>query len=169
MSREKACPRGIAKQARQELHLAVQRGWAWLCLTALVGASEFERFGDSFPGAYNETIWWQMLEHSRSGSASLEDLLTFLQSEHHHCLPYVDISSTLWADLLTGSEEVKESDGQDIDFMAHAIPISHFVVTDNRMRERIEARGLDERWGTKVFSMQTIDALFAELDAIPQK
>jgi hypothetical protein len=34
------------------------------------------------------------------------------------------------------------------------------------MENRVKRLGIDRKWGTKVFSMHTVDGLFAELEAL---
>jgi hypothetical protein len=98
-----------------------------------------------------------------------EGLRAFYGSTHCQCLPTPQIRSQLWADLLTGAEPVEAGDVMDIDMLSVALPICHFVVTDARMRERILRRRLDKQSNTNVYSMKTIEPLFAELEALRKK
>jgi hypothetical protein len=54
----------------------------------------------------------------------------------------------------------------DVDLLAVALPLAHYVLTDQRMDPRIKKLGLDTKTSAKVFSMSTIDGLFAELDTV---
>lgn len=54
----------------------------------------------------------------------------------------------------------------DVELLSVAIPVSHYVVTDKRMEQRVKRLGLDLRWGTKVYSMSSIENLFVELEQL---
>jgi len=91
-------------------------------------------------------------------------MLKFFRSQHYKRLPTTRISSLLYADLLTNADRtIKKSDVMDVQLLPVAIPISHYVLTDANMVDRIQRRGIDAAWGTKVYSMRTADALLAEL------
>ena len=54
----------------------------------------------------------------------------------------------------------------DVELLSVAIPVSHYVLTDRRMEQRIKRLGLDATWGTKVYSMSSIEDLFSELEKL---
>ena len=60
-------------------------------------------------------------------------------------------------------EVVRSSDPMDVELLSTAIPVSHFVLADRAMEVRVKKLKIDEEWATKVFSMATIDELFALL------
>ncbi len=123
-------------------------------------------FQDLFPNHPWVNYWWQVWKVAAGEPTSPEAMREFFRSGHHRALPCVQVTSALLADLMTGDEPVKESDSQDVAFLSKAIPVAHYVVTDNRMRERLQAREVLERWGTQVFSMKTIDGLVGELEKL---
>jgi hypothetical protein len=104
--------------------------------------------------------WWG----NRGGD--VRALHGFMVSEYVTSLPILRISSQLHADLVTGNDAVQSGDADDIKLLSVAIPLVHFVLTDKKMENRIKRLGIDLAWKTKVFSMSTIDALFAELEKL---
>jgi hypothetical protein len=95
-----------------------------------------------------------------------DGVLKFFGSPYFSELPQPFVSSRLVAELLTGNEPIKPSDPMDVDLLSVALPISHFVLTDKRMEIRLKALGLDEKCGTEVYSMSSIEGLFARLEKL---
>jgi hypothetical protein len=114
-------------------------------------------------GFFQYKTWWQELRAQPQGWPGV---LQYFQSEHFAELPLNFISSRICADLVTGNEQITSGDPMDVELLSVAIPVSHYVLTDKRMENRIKRRGLDTRWGTAVFSMSSIDRLFVELDRV---
>jgi hypothetical protein len=92
-----------------------------------------------------------------------QNLYQFLTSAYVTSLPIVKISSQLFADLVTGSQPILSGDSMDVELLSMAIPLAQFVLTDKKMESRIKRLEIDLEWDTKVFSMSTVDGLFAEL------
>jgi hypothetical protein len=91
-------------------------------------------------------------------------LLRFLASEHYGAIPTNRIPSQIIADITTDAwRPIQAGDSTDGELLAIAIPISHFVVTDKNMAARLRRRGVDREWKAEVFSLSTIDELFARL------
>ena len=63
-------------------------------------------------------------------------------------------------------DQVLEVVEEAVQLLSVALPASHFIVTDHRMELRIKRRGLDVRCGTDVYSMSTLDGLFAQLEKL---
>jgi hypothetical protein len=95
-----------------------------------------------------------------------EGVFRFFASPYLSELPQPFISSRLTAELLTGNESIAPSDPMDVDLLSIALPVSHFVVTDRRMELRIKQLGLDVKYDTAVYSMASIDGLFAALEKL---
>jgi hypothetical protein len=95
-----------------------------------------------------------------------DGLCNFLTSGHFCDLPVVKISSQLHAKLVTDHRPIESGDSMDVKHLSLAIPVAHFVLTDRKMANRITELGIDKEWNTKVFSLSTIDSLFAELEKI---
>lgn len=108
----------------------------------------------------------QLWEDSGGRPSGIVGLTKFYASPVFAALPMNQIAALLWADLLTGNEKIHSGDPGDVALLPFAIPISHFVLIDQRMERRVKRRGIDARWGTKVFSMRTLDALMQELAAL---
>ena len=103
---------------------------------------------------------WQSLGGKKS------DFKSFFDSEHFRVLPWSDVHCRLHASLHTQSKRIESGDVGDIDQLSLILPISTFVVTDKRMEYRVRALGLDEKWGARVYSLSTADALLADLDKL---
>jgi hypothetical protein len=103
--------------------------------------------------------WKELGEHPGS-------LYEFLTSDYVTSLPMVKISSRLYADLVTGNQPILSGDSTDVELLSMAIPLAQFVLTDKKMENRIKRLGIDREWNAKVFSMSTVDGLFAELAAL---
>lgn len=95
-----------------------------------------------------------------------EGVFRFFASTYFSELPQPLISSRLTAELVTGNEPISASDPMDVDLLSVALPISHFILTDRRMELRVKKLKLGEKCGTRVYSMSTIDELFAQLESL---
>jgi hypothetical protein len=95
-----------------------------------------------------------------------EGVFKFFYSPYFTQLPLPFIQTHLIAELLTGNEPVRPSDPMDIDLLAVALPVSHFVLTDRRMEVRIKKLKLDVRFDADVYSMATIAGLFERLQKV---
>jgi hypothetical protein len=95
-----------------------------------------------------------------------EGVFRFFGSPYFNQLPIPLISSCLIAELLTGNEGISTGDPMDVELLAVALPMAHFVLTDRRMETRIKKLGLDTKCAAKVYSMSTIEELFANLESL---
>ncbi|MBC7077502.1 MAG: hypothetical protein H5T92_04260 [Synergistales bacterium] len=93
----------------------------------------------------------------------LPGLIGFFHSDSYRSVPYVDIACKLWAKIVTSNAKVEPGDSMDIAQLSVAIPCCHFIVTDQKMKNRITDLGLDTKYGTRVFSIRDIDSLQSEL------
>lgn len=98
--------------------------------------------------------------------ADWEGLGGFFTSEDFYQLPIERISSQLHAKLVTDDRPIEPGDSMDVKHLSMAIPISHFVLTDRKMANRISDLGIPREWNCKVFSESTIDGLFGELERL---
>jgi len=107
--------------------------------------------------------YWKELGGKPPG---LQGVHRYFCSSYFNELPVARIREQLGADLLTGNQPILTGDMMDVELLSVAIPVSHFVLTDKRMSERIKRRGIDKDWGTEVYSMADIDGLFGKLEAL---
>jgi hypothetical protein len=107
--------------------------------------------------------YWKDLGGKPSGPQGLHP---YFCSSYFNDLPVARIREQLGADLLTGNQPILTGDMMDVELLSVAIPISHFVLTDKRMSERVKRRGIDKDWGAEVYSMSDIDGLFCKLEAL---
>jgi len=95
-----------------------------------------------------------------------EGVNRFFFSAHFSELPLPFVSCRLNANLLTGNEPIRPGDPMDVELLSVALPLAHFVLADRRMERRIKQLGLDQKCSTFIYSMSTIDGLFAELEKL---
>ncbi len=64
-------------------------------------------------------------------------MLDFFKSEHYKSIPYVNIYSWIISDLITGEEELQNSDYFDALMISMILPYADFMLIDGSMRHRI--------------------------------
>ncbi len=100
-------------------------------------------------------------EMSRNLSKPLKDLgealIAFANSSQFRDIPAINISSRLYAAILTKfpTREAKSSDAADIDILSAYIPYMDVFCTDTFMAEQLRTLGLDRKYGVAVFSAKT--------------
>jgi hypothetical protein len=104
--------------------------------------------------------YWRELGGPGGGDIAL---YSYMNSPYYYELPVIDVGARLYADLMVNGQRIKSGDNQDVQHLAFAIPIAHYVVTDSAMADRCRRRKVGERWGTKIYSSATLEALFEEL------
>ncbi len=126
------------------------------------GHHDFWDFMAATGGLLYLTYWREL----RGQPPGWEGVNGFFCSAHFSELPLPFISCRLSANLLTGNEPIAPGDPMDVELLSVALPLAHFVLADRRMELRIKQLGLDQKCGTLVYSMSTIDGLYAELEKI---
>lgn len=81
-------------------------------------------------------------------------------------LPIIKTKFPTLGGLRDGGQRILPGDSMDVNLLSMAIPLSLFVLTDKKMEARIKRLKIDIDWGAKVFSMSTIDELFAEMESL---
>ncbi len=94
---------------------------------------------------------------------ALAGLYSFMRSPYHWELPIQDVSCRLSADLIVKHFPIKSGDNYDIQHLATAIPVAHYVVADKAMVDRCERLGIGKKWNTRLFSTRTLDDLCDEI------
>jgi hypothetical protein len=103
---------------------------------------------------------WRTMGGPGNNSASdIAALYSFMRSPYCWELPVQDVSCRLSADLLVKHFPIKSGDSVDIQHLATAIPVAHYVVADKAMVDRCERLGIGKKWDTKLFSTRTLDDL----------
>lgn len=108
-------------------------------------------------------LCWKNLEGKPEGMSGLHK---FFCSSYFNNLPIARIHAQMGADLLTGNQAILSGDMMDVELLSVAVPVSHFVLTDKKMADRIKRLGIDKDWKTEVFSMSEINGLFERLEAL---
>lgn len=109
-------------------------------------------------------LFQEMLSLWRRAGGKPENLVPFIQSAYYRFIPSVDISSMLYAAVVTGQAHVLTGDSMDIGQISACLPYVHYMVTDNKMSQRIRQLGLDAKYQTRIFSYQDLDDLTDLLD-----
>ena len=90
----------------------------------------------------------------------------FMNSPYYWQLPIQDVACRLSADIIVQKHEIGLGDNQDIQHLSTAIPVAHFVVTDNAMFDRCRRLKLGDKWNTKIYATRTLDDLSDEIAAL---
>jgi len=114
-------------------------------------------------GAFLYRTYWRELGGQ---PPDWEGVYKFFCSTYFSELPLPFVSCRLNANLLTGNEAIAPGDPMDVELLSVALPVAHFVLADRRMELRIKQLGLDQKCNTEVYSMSTIDGLFARLEGL---
>jgi hypothetical protein len=110
---------------------------------------------------------WEKMGGPSSGLPfEIPALYSFMRSPYYWELPIQDISCRVSADLLVKHFPIKSGDSLDIQQLATAIPVAHFVVADKAMVDRCERLGVGKKWNTKLFSNRTLDDLSDEVTSL---
>lgn len=120
----------------------------------------------SFMGATGALLYRRVWSDLGGEPPGWEGVDNFFRSAYFANLPIPFIGSRSGAELLTGNEPIASGDPMDVNLLSVALPISHYVVTDRRMELRIKKLGLDAEFGVQVYSMSSIDRLFAKLGSL---
>ena len=87
----------------------------------------------------------------------------FLLSTYHHNLPYKQIESVLFTHILQRPNIIIDSDVLDIKWASAYLPFIDYAVTDKSFCNLLQESGLADKYGTKVYSFNTLNDLLNEL------
>lgn len=87
----------------------------------------------------------------------------FLDSLHHHVLPYIWIQSNIWAYLMQRQNKILKSDNLDVKWASAYLPYVDFVITDTNFCKTLNETKLAEQYNVKTYSMSTLHELINEL------
>jgi hypothetical protein len=108
-------------------------------------------------GYHKHLNWWRQMG---GPGMELAGIYSFMRSPYYWELPIEDVACRLSADLLVRHSEVTPGDSQDVDHLATAIPVAHYIVADKAMADRCERLSIGSKWNTKLFSTRTLDDLW---------
>jgi hypothetical protein len=166
---EKLRQRNVAERVTFDQQLEWEAHGTWQGLLArLREALEAPQMGQppSFWNWMGSVAVFEVANMWRSLGGEPRALGQFFSSDYLRALPYQDIQSRICASLLTGHEPIKSGDSGDIEHLALVLPIASFVLTDNRMARRVQALGLDDKWGARVFSLSSTEQFLLTLSAL---
>ncbi len=161
----------VAKKRTYEEQLELELHGYWGGLRELVKkfysniAAGRHDFWD-FMGAHGALLYRTYWRELGGQPPDWDGVYKFFCSTHFTELPLPFVSCRLNANLLTGNEAIAPGDPMDVELLSVALPVAHFVLADRRMELRIKQLSLDQKCKTAVYSMSTIDGLFAELEKL---
>lgn len=110
-----------------------------------------------------ETARQQILRDGRSATYLIRDQLQleqFVHSSYFSEIPNLDISSQMWAAILTdkfGESPIREGHYNDIQIISTFLPYADIFTTDKYMVQLLQRLGLPEKYNTKIFSSSIKD------------
>lgn len=125
----------------------------------LEGGSNFngirEHFLNKFKMEYLQYRWQTIFVNDYKSEQVDEDKIkAFVQNPAFSTIPYIDISSTLWAKLFHSSQrrKIKPSDATDLEVVSSYLPYIDILATDNFVSNLVLDSGVAKKYNTKVFS-----------------
>ncbi len=106
--------------------------------------------------------WW---EHYSGKQDVLNDVLKFYRSPEYSLIPYVDVSTRLLSELITGNEVIQPSDVMDIHHIATVLPYATYIVPDKKIKNRIEGKktNLAKDYPCEILKWQNVLPLLEKL------
>ena len=161
----------VAEGRTYEVQLAKeQRGYINGMLELVRKAEMNLRSGElnfwDYMGAFGALIYRNYWQSIGGVPPDWEGVHKFFCSPYFAELPLPYVSCRLLAELLTGNEPIRSGDPMDAELLSVALPVAHYVLTDHRMKLRIEKLGLDRKFQTEVYSMSSIEGLFERLEEL---
>lgn len=92
------------------------------------------------------------------GSNSLIDYLEFLRSQSFRRIPYIEISSKIYSDILFSNKisYCKSGDKNDVEYISHFLPYCNLMLIDSSQCQRVRSLKLDKKYMCNVFSESKI-------------
>jgi hypothetical protein len=90
-------------------------------------------------------------------------IVDFYKSDYSTKLPINNIAHVLYAEKLSGNEELKDSDKTDVDNIAAFLPYVNYMLLDKAMIDKVKKHGLDKKYQAKLFRLPDIDNIIAEI------
>jgi len=107
-------------------------------------------------------ILWK---HYGGEEDALRGLYNFYGSEHYKTLPYISISSEMWAHLLVAGQAIRPSDVMDVRHISTFLPYCHVMVIDGSMIELVKTKlGLGDRYRTELVKFSGLRDLLKEIE-----
>lgn len=109
-------------------------------------------------------LFTEMLEMWNGLNGIEQELTEFLISDHYKAIPYIDIACKLFAKILTSKAPVLSGDVMDVEHISTVLPYCDYVVTDQKMKNRIIELKLNSKYNTKVYCLKDTNELVKELE-----
>ena len=93
-------------------------------------------------------------------------VFTRTRRSYHDLLPYIWIRASLWAHLMQRPNRIVRGDNLDVQWAAAYLPFVNFAITDGAFCKLLQESGLADLYGTKVYSLRTLNTLIDDLKSI---
>jgi len=97
---------------------------------------------------------------------NLKNYLEFLLSDIYTQTPHIDINCRLLADIVTSPKEFQSGDTQDVSNISLYLPYCNYMITDRALKNRVRRLHLDDKYQTKIYSMNDIEELIKEIELL---
>ena len=121
---------------------------------------------NSFWGTVNlsdKLRYWNSLN---SKNHSNKGLLSFYKSKYYSSLPYVHLTCSLFAKIMTDPQPIRSGDPMDIQHISTLMPFSDLFITDKAWSVFLKQKNYNHKYRTKVCyigNMDEIERFFANL------
>jgi hypothetical protein len=93
-------------------------------------------------------------------------LIKFLESDYYKAIPFVEISSKLYAKKMTSPNEIQTGDRKDFEYMSIVIPYCDYVITDRKIKNLIKSLNLDTKYKTRIFCLKDFEEFFQQIEKL---
>lgn len=89
-------------------------------------------------------------KHYTGRENDLSGLVEFHRSNYNTSTPYIDLSTSLYAKIMTDPQPIKSGDPMDITHIATSMPYSDLFITDKHWSTFLRNQSYDEKYGSVV-------------------
>lgn len=138
-------------------------------IEALIQMHQDQMSGNISDEQYDFNSTWgsfELLERVQMWQASGgtdDEIIGFYRSEHNKALPYIELSCSLFAKIMTDPQAIRSGDHKDIQHISTMLPYSDLFITDKAWRTFLNNKKIGEKYNTQVCyigDMETIDVFF---------
>lgn len=79
-----------------------------------------------------------------------DEIIDFYRSEHNKSLPYVDLSCSLFAKIMTDPQPIRSGDHKDIQHISTMVPYSDLFITDKAWSTFLNNKKYAEKYNTLI-------------------
>ena len=91
----------------------------------------------------------QRIQMWNSSGGNDDEIISFYRSEHNKSLPYVDLSCSLFAKIMTDPQPIRSGDHKDIQHISTMMPYSDLFITDKEWSKILNNKKYNEKYNTQ--------------------